>query len=87
MSSIFHPMLSGGGLSSTGGEWAFVGQFRNALPAAPAGKHWIGDDGAVPDDGLLLKTDILVEGIHFDPENRGFEHTIAVPAASRAEMH
>lgn len=78
MSCAFHPKLSRGGLSSTDGECAFVARLRNALPAAPAGQHWIGDDAAVLDDGLLLKTDILVEGVHFDlrlcdPEDVGWK--------------
>lgn len=77
-------------MSSTGGERAFVERLRKMLPAAPAGQYWIGDDAAVLDDGLLLKTDVMVEGIHFDlswcdPEDVGWK-ALAVNLSDIAAM-
>lgn len=77
-------------MSSAGGERAFVERLRKILPAAPAGQQWIGDDAAVLDDGLLLKTDIMVEGIHFDlswcdPEDVGWK-SLAVNLSDIAAM-
>ena len=47
-------------------EAAFLERLRSMLPAAPAGEVWIGDDAAVLAGGLLLCTDVLAEGVHFD---------------------
>jgi thiamine-monophosphate kinase len=47
-------------------EAAFLERLRSILPAAPAGEVWIGDDAAVLAGGLLLCTDVLAEGVHFD---------------------
>jgi hypothetical protein len=58
--------LEGGEQSSRGGELAFIERVRAMLPTAPPGQHWIGDDAAVLEDGRPLKTDVLVEGVHFD---------------------
>lgn len=48
------------------GEAAFLERLRARLPPAPEGQEWIGDDAAVLEGGLLLATDALVEGVHFD---------------------
>jgi thiamine-monophosphate kinase len=52
------------------------------LPPPPPGQHWIGDDAAVLEDGLLLKSDLLVEAVHFDlewcsPEDAGWKAMVA----------
>jgi len=77
-------------LSSASGERAFIERLRRLLPAAPTGQQWIGDDAAVLDDGLLLKTDVMVEGIHFDlswcdPEDVGWK-ALAVNLSDIAAM-
>jgi thiamine-monophosphate kinase len=77
-------------LSSAGGERAFVERLRKVLSAAPEGQHWVGDDAAVLADGLLLKTDVMVEGIHFDlswcdPEDVGWR-ALAVNLSDIAAM-
>lgn len=51
---------------SAEGELAFIARLRRMLPPAPAGQTWIGDDAAVLEDHLLVATDVLVEGVHFD---------------------
>ncbi|MGH9024476.1 MAG: thiamine-phosphate kinase, partial [Acidimicrobiia bacterium] len=51
---------------ATAGERAFIEGLRRRLPGPPAGELWIGDDAAVLADGLLVATDLLVEGVHFD---------------------
>src|ERR687887_1079279 len=48
------------------GEFAFLDRLRRALPPAPPGQVWMGDDAAVLDGGLLFATDVLTEGVHFD---------------------
>ena len=48
------------------GEFAFLDRLRRALPERPAGQVGVGDDAAVLEGGLLLCTDALTEGIHFD---------------------
>jgi thiamine-monophosphate kinase len=48
------------------GEFAFLDRLRSALPEPPAGQVGVGDDAAVLDGGLLLCTDVLTEGVHFD---------------------
>jgi len=52
------------------GERAAIERIRQLLPHPPAGETWIGDDSAVvfaPQGGrLLLASDTLVEGVHFD---------------------
>jgi thiamine-monophosphate kinase len=52
------------------GEFAAIERIRRLLPAAPVGETWIGDDAAVvtgpAGEPLLLATDAVVEGVHFD---------------------
>ena len=52
------------------GEFAAIERIRRLLPAAPVGQTWIGDDAAVvtgpAGEPLLLATDAVVEGVHFD---------------------
>lgn len=48
------------------GERSFLERLAARLPPAPAGEVWLGDDAAVLDGGLLLATDALVAGVHFD---------------------
>ncbi|MBI2168615.1 MAG: thiamine-phosphate kinase [Actinobacteria bacterium] len=48
------------------GERAFIGRLRARLAAAPPGQTWAGDDAAALAGGLLLATDVLVAGVHFD---------------------
>jgi thiamine-monophosphate kinase len=48
------------------GEFAFLDRLRRALPELPPGQVGVGDDAAVLEGGLLLCTDVLTEGIHFD---------------------
>jgi thiamine-monophosphate kinase len=72
------------------GERAFIARLRDRLPVPPDGQHWIGDDAAVLADGLLLKTDVLVEGRHFDlawssPADVGFK-ALAVNLSDIAAM-
>lgn len=47
-------------------ELAFIKRLRGKELGVPPGEHWIGDDAAVLDGGLLFATDVLVEGVHFD---------------------
>jgi thiamine-monophosphate kinase len=54
------------GRHGSAGETAFLERLRARLPPAPEGQEWIGDDAAVLEGGLLLTTDALVEGVHFD---------------------
>jgi thiamine-monophosphate kinase len=54
------------GRHGASGETEFVQRLQARLPPAPAGQEWIGDDAAVLEGGLLLATDALVEGVHFD---------------------
>lgn len=49
-------------------ELAFIKRLRGKERDVPPGEHWIGDDAAVLDGGLLFATDVLVEGVHFDLE-------------------
>jgi thiamine-monophosphate kinase len=52
------------------GERAAISRLVQLLPPPPGGQTWIGDDAAVlelPESGrLLLATDCLVDGVHFD---------------------
>lgn len=50
------------------GEFEFIDRLRRRLPTPPPGQVWVGDDAAVLEDGLLLATDILVDGVHFRSE-------------------
>ena len=57
-------------MSGTGGEIAAIETIRRGLPRRLRGETWIGDDSAVvarPADGsLLLASDVVVQGVHFD---------------------
>lgn len=46
------------------GEFAIIDRIRDLLPGLPAGWIGPGDDGAVLDDGLVVVTDTIVEGVH-----------------------
>jgi len=63
-------VVSGTGPGDDGGELAALDRLAALLPAAPEGEIWIGDDAAVVDLGtlgpLLLATDLVAEGVHFD---------------------
>ena len=51
------------------GEFALLERFRSALPAAPHGEIWSGDDAAVVTPGAgkaVVTTDALVDGVDFD---------------------
>jgi thiamine-monophosphate kinase len=52
------------------GEFAAIERIRRLLPPAPEGETWIGDDAAVvggtAGERMLLATDAVVEGVHFD---------------------
>ena len=50
------------------GEHAFVERLATRLPAPPPGQTWVGDDAAVVADGIMVATDVLVAGVHFDLE-------------------
>jgi thiamine-monophosphate kinase len=72
------------------GEFAFLQRLRKALPAAPPGQVWMGDDAAVLEGGLLFATDVVVEGVHFDlrwstPEDAGWK-ALAVNCSDLAAM-
>ncbi len=47
------------------GEFELIERLRRRLPTPPPGQVWVGDDAAVLEDGLLLSTDVLVDGVHF----------------------
>jgi len=59
-------MSADAGRQDSVGEAAFLERLRARLAPAPEGQVWTGDDAAVLDDGILLATDALVEGVHFD---------------------
>lgn len=52
------------------GEFGFIEQIRNRFPQPPPPELGIGDDAAIisptPGSMLLVSTDLLTEGIHFD---------------------
>jgi len=51
------------------GELGAIERLRRALPPAPEGQTWIGDDAAVvspPSGSLLLAADAVVAGVHAD---------------------
>jgi thiamine-monophosphate kinase len=71
-------------------EAAFLERLRRLLPPAPPGQVWIGDDAAVLSGGLLLCTDVLAEGVHFDlawsdPADAGWK-ALAVNCSDIAAM-
>lgn len=71
-------MSDAAGSRSRRGELAFIDRVRERLRPPPPGQHWIGDDAAVLEDGLLFTTDVLVEAVHFDldwctPEDAGWK--------------
>ena len=79
-----------GAVGRPGGELAFIERLKRRLPASPEGQCWIGDDAAVLDAGSLLKTDVLVEGVHFDlawcsPQDVGWK-AVAVNLSDIAAM-
>ena len=47
------------------GEFAAIARLRRLFPDPPERQTWIGDDAAVLDGGLLVATDLVVEGTHF----------------------
>jgi thiamine-monophosphate kinase len=55
------------------GEWGLIAKLQHIIgpPASPEVVQGIGDDAAVLDIGgpelLLVSTDLLIEGVHFDP--------------------
>ncbi|HLI15604.1 MAG TPA: thiamine-phosphate kinase [Acidimicrobiales bacterium] len=58
-----------GGRPERGGELAALGWLARRLGSGPEGEVWVGDDAAVlaaPAGPLLLATDLLAEGVHFD---------------------
>jgi thiamine-monophosphate kinase len=72
------------------GELAFIERLSRRLPPAPEGETWIGDDAAVLADGQLLKTDVIVQGTHFEldwcsPEDVGWK-ALAVNLSDIAAM-
>jgi thiamine-monophosphate kinase len=74
----------------TAGEFAFLERLRALLPEPPSDEVWIGDDTAVLGGGLLLATDAVVDGVHFDqrwstPEDAGWE-ALAVNLSDVAAM-
>ncbi|TVP59042.1 MAG: thiamine-phosphate kinase [Gemmatimonadales bacterium] len=48
-----------------GGEFRRIRSFLESLPAAPGVRVGPGDDAAVLDGGIVLSTDMAVEGVHF----------------------
>jgi thiamine-monophosphate kinase len=58
------------------GEFAAIARLAAALPPAPAGETWIGDDTAVvssPEGPLLLAVDTVVAGVHADLRLTGLD--------------
>ncbi len=56
-------------IDESASEFAVLSFLRSRLPAGEGGEVFVGDDAAVlepPPGRLLLATDMLVEGIHFD---------------------
>ena len=54
---------------ATSGEFDLIERIRSRLAGPVDGETWIGDDAAVvraPEGPLLLATDVIVEGVHFD---------------------
>ncbi len=52
-----------------GREFDWIRSFLRDQPVPPRGvRIGPGDDGAVLDDGLVISTDLAVEGVHFRPE-------------------
>ncbi|MCP4962879.1 MAG: thiamine-monophosphate kinase [Actinomycetia bacterium] len=83
-------MGNGDTATCRGGELAFIERLRQRLPLPPPGQYWIGDDAAVLEGGSLLKTDVLVESVHFDfgwcrPEDVGWK-AMAVNLSDIAAM-
>lgn len=75
------------------GEFGLIERLEGIAGAAPDGETWIGDDAAVlraPAGTILMTTDLLVEGVHFDltltgPEDLGYK-AISVNASDIAAM-
>lgn len=56
------------------GEFGLIDRLRAILGQAPEGEEWSGDDAAVlraPAGTILMTSDMLVEGVHFDLELTG----------------
>jgi len=56
------------------GEFGLIDRLRAILGEAPEGEVWSGDDSAVlraPAGTILLTSDMLIEGVHFDLELTG----------------
>jgi len=75
-------------------ELAFIGRLESLLGHPVGNEHWIGDDAAVLDasghDKVLLTSDLVIEGVHFDrsissPQDIGWK-ALAVNASDAAAM-
>lgn len=75
------------------GEFGLIDRLRAIVGEPEEGEVWVGDDAAVlraPAGTILLTTDLLVEGVHFDtaytgPEDLGYK-SIAVNVSDVAAM-
>ncbi len=75
---------------SPAGEFAYIDRIRARLPPLPAGWVGPGDDGAVLDDGLVVVTDTVVDGVHLrlgwcTPADAGWK-ALAVNVSDLAAM-
>ncbi len=79
--------------ANEGGEIAAIERIRAALPGAPPGQVWIGDDSAVLPgirSQMLLATDLTVAGVHADLDLVGLDDmgwkAVAVTVSDVAAM-